>query len=469
MSGVWRVAGAAVFAALASGVMPAQIAPVQLTIEPARLIRGGTAILDISLQIQEGYFVPAQTRGSLKGAWVQALPPWLSRTLPTYPIPNSVRLPASDTAVLAYSGKVIIRLPVEVPAGVQGPNELGIRFGYQLCDSRSCGAFVTLDARANFNVEGPPQSQDLLAYRLDSRRVVIVTQMLQRLSTEPTDVIRPLAQFIPQVAILPDRHEARSRFVRDFRLGARWTIASKSSRFRAIAEQPAIVSWRCGGDQAPLAVVARVTDEAFISERAKYFLASPNEPGSNQPPVSADLRLDDTQRRELEEVLDLQMRITVPSLFPPVPYIQNPAAQPRETEYDRRVLAGQGRLIYHVEAFKLAPDLNPRLYVRAYWKVGARAQTGLTLWLRFDGRHFSVEQTDASVSRSARYLEFKDLGSQLAAQPEYAGMLLNVIPASDGWAYLIIGRRGYEGGGVSVLKYSPAGPRDTGIAYGFGC
>src|SRR5437867_9498740 len=142
--------------------------------------------------------------------------------MPTYPIPNSVRLPASDTAVLAYSGKVIIRMPVEVPAGVQGPNELGIRFGYQLCDSRGCGEFATLDARANFNVEEPPQSQDLLAYRLDSRRVVIVMQMLHRLSTEPTDLIRPLAQFIPQVATLPDRHEARSRFVGHFRLGARW-------------------------------------------------------------------------------------------------------------------------------------------------------------------------------------------------------------------------------------------------------
>src|SRR5437773_7935660 len=154
MSGVWRIVAAAVFAALASGVMPGQIAPVQLTIEPARLIRGRTAILDISLQIQEGYFVPAQTRGSLKGAWVQALPPWLSRTLPTYPIPNSVRLPASDTAVLAYSGKVIIRLPVEVPAGVQGLNELGIRFGYQLCDSRSCGAFVTVGCQGQLQCGG---------------------------------------------------------------------------------------------------------------------------------------------------------------------------------------------------------------------------------------------------------------------------------------------------------------------------
>ena len=107
--------------------------------------------------------------------------------------------------------------------------------------------------------------------------------------------------------------------------------------------------------------------------------------------------------------------------------------------------------------------------MRAYWKIGARAQTGLTLWLRFDGQRFSVEQTDATISRLARYLEFKDLGLQLAARPEYAGMLLNVVPAADGWAYVIIGRRGYENAVVSVWKYSPAGPRDTGIGYSYGC
>jgi len=267
MSGAWRVVGAAVFAALASGGMQAQTAPVQLTIGPAKLIRGRTAILDISLQIPEGYSVPAETRGSLKGAWLQSLPPWLSRTLPTYPIPGLVRLPASDTAVLAYSGKLTIRMPVEVPSGVHGPSELGIRFGYQLCDSHACGAFATLDSRANFNVEEPKRSQDLLAYRLDSQHVVIVTQMLHRFSIEPTDLIRPLARFIPQVAILPERHEARSRFVGDFRLGARWTIASKSSSFRAIAEQPAIVAWRFAGDEVTLAIVARVTNEPFVRER----------------------------------------------------------------------------------------------------------------------------------------------------------------------------------------------------------
>ena len=457
------------FAAMAAGAMTAQIAPVQLTIEPATLIRGRTAIVDISLQIPTGYFIPAETRGSLKGAWLQPDSPWLSRGFPTYPIPDSARLPGSDARVFAYSGKWTVRMPVDVPPGVTGPNELGVRFGYQLCDSRACGAFATLQSTANFNVEESPQSQDRLAYRVDSQRVVIVTEMLNALTSEPSDLIRPLAQLIPQVAILPEGHEARSRFAGDLRMGARWTIASNGSRYAAIAEQPAIVSWRGGGNEAPLAVMARVTDTKFVKERAKYFVASPNEQTTNQQPLSIDLQLDEMRRRELEELLDRQMRITLPSVLAPVAYIQNPAAQPKETEYDRQLQAGKGRVVYHLEAFQLAPDQDPRLYVRAYWKIGARAHTGLTLWLRFDGQHFSVEQTDATISRLARYLEFKNLGPQLAAQPEYAGMLLNIVPAADGWAYVIMGRRGYESAVVSVWKYSSAGPRDTGIAYSYGC
>jgi hypothetical protein len=73
------------------------------------------------------------------------------------------------------------------------------------------------------------------------------------------------------------------------------------------------------------------------------------------------------------------------------------------------------------------------------------------------------------VSHFARYAELKSVGSDIAARPEYAGMLLNVIPASDGWAYLIMGVRGYESTKVSVMKYSPNGPLDTGIGFAYGC
>ena len=159
----------------------------------------------------------------------------------------------------------------------------------------------------------------------------------------------------------------------------------------------------------------------------------------------------------------------MPTVFAPDPTIQNPVFQPKETVYDEQVRSGQARMVDHIEAFMLAPDAQPRLYVRAYWQVGSIAQTGMTLWLRFDGRHFSVEQADASASWAARVAEMQSTGSDIAARPEYAGMLLNVIPASDGWAYLIMGVRGYERMQVSVMKYSPNGPRDTGIGYSYGC
>jgi len=156
-------------------------------------------------------------------------------------------------------------------------------------------------------------------------------------------------------------------------------------------------------------------------------------------------------------------------LFAPDPRPIRADAQPRESPYDRRVREGQGRLTYHVEAFRVAPDGATRLFVRAYWVIGPRAQTGLTLWIRFDGTSFSVERSDAGVSRFAQYAEAKEMGLDFAAQPEYAGALLNVIPAADGWAYLIMGVRGYESAGVSVWKYSPFGPQDTGVRYGYGC
>ena len=87
--------------------------------------------------------------------------------------------------------------------------------------------------------------------------------------------------------------------------------------------------------------------------------------------------------------------------------------------------------------------------------------------MRFDGRHFEVEQTDAGITRFAR-IELVRTGT-IASRADYAGMLLNVIAADDGWAYIIMGRQGYESQGVWVYKYSPTGPRETGIAYGFGC
>jgi hypothetical protein len=140
MSGLlwtWRMGLCVMFALFLAGMVAAQVSPaVQLTIEPTPS-RGGTAWFDVRLQIPQGYFVPAESRGALKGAWLQPLPPFFSRPLPTYPIPDTVALPGSDQPLLAYSGTLVVRVPVFVGA-LKGIEELSVRFGYQLCDPRTC-------------------------------------------------------------------------------------------------------------------------------------------------------------------------------------------------------------------------------------------------------------------------------------------------------------------------------------------
>src|SRR5215831_7098235 len=99
MSWTSRVRICAVLAFFLPDIVVAQVSPrVQLTIEP-QPAHGSTAWFDVRLQIPGGYFIPAESRGALKGAWVQTSG-WSTRQLPTYPIPGAVALPGSDRPVL---------------------------------------------------------------------------------------------------------------------------------------------------------------------------------------------------------------------------------------------------------------------------------------------------------------------------------------------------------------------------------
>jgi hypothetical protein len=125
-----------------------------------------------------------------------------------------------------------------------------------------------------FGVPATPATHDLLAYRIDSQRVAIVTEKLGPVSREPVELVRPLAQLIPQLEIVSQTHQARSGFTGNLVMGGHWTISSNGARFAAVAEQPAVVSWLCEGPSAPLAIIARVPDKRFANDQAKYFLAS---------------------------------------------------------------------------------------------------------------------------------------------------------------------------------------------------
>jgi hypothetical protein len=450
---------------LAAGAQGA--APLALKIEPATLTRDRVTVVTFTVEIPEGRFIPAETRGGLQGAWLQPTVDWFDAgELPTFPMPEEVHLRGSGVPLLAYRGTIGVRLPVDVWGGVTGENELVVRFGYQLCDMDRCAGMQTIEARASFQIQEPSTPEDALAFRVDSSRIAIV---LNRQS--PTDrglTYTPMSAQVGPIAVLPRGHVARSAFSGDASLDSRWYALSDGPAFAAGAEQPAALHPDCA-DTMSLALIARIADRSFSQEGAKYFLARPAlataGPVPSLPSLAMKLVLTQSQRRDLEDLIERQLRITLPSVF--APSLMRYQSAP-ETADDRIIRDGHARMTYHMEAFKLAPDSDPRLFVRAYWRVADRSQTGLTLWIRLAGQRFLVERSNARVTTFA-HLEESRSGSDLAASASSAGVLLNVVPASDGWSYLIIGRSGYESRGVSVWKYSPNGPLRAGIEWGSGC
>jgi hypothetical protein len=475
MSQRWHVAAAVTILFAITALTEGQ-SDVGVTLEPSRFTRDRTAVLRVTVGIPDGHYIPAETTGTLQGAWLQVVEGGFDvRQFPTYPAPGLARPPGATADVLAYKGTITILVPVDVAPGVTGARRLTLEFGYQLCDSIDCSPFATKTVRQTVFVDEPDDPADSLAFRIDSSRAAIVLDRHITVARNAAELGgRPLARFAIQLLAVPDTEQAGAQLRGEIGPASPWTIRSNGRTYRAVVEEPAAFAGNCGNyDDTQLTLVARVGQSSFGNEPAKYFLASrADSAGASIGPLtsaSVNMHLTDSQRRELEEVIGRQLRITLPSLFAPDPRITRPGAPPTESIDDRRIREGRGRLAYHVEAFRAAPDGDPRLFVRAYWTVGARSQTGLTLWIRFDGTSFSVERSDASVSRFARYAEAKSMGLDIAARPEYAGTLLNVIPAADGWAYLITGGRGYESAGVSVWKYSPLGPQSTGVRYGYGC
>lgn len=452
-------------APLTSGAQGAQAADLDIRIVSTTLERGRTSTIVVELTIPETWFVPAETRGLLGGAWVRpATSGLLDRDLAMFPVPAETRLPGTDGPLLAYSGTVSVRVPVAVAPGLSGPTNVEVHVGYQLCDTTRCLPFRLGTAEREMTIRDPVTAPGSLAFRVDESTVAILVDRSHPVDRSLSFAWR-MPGFVQPLEELPEGHPARAGFRDDGAVGSRWQLLSSHARFDVTGSRPAAMHGGCG--DMSLALMGEPRSTAFADEPAKFFLALPAGLPVSDPPrrIARSPRLTADQRRELEALIDGQMRITLPGLFAPDPLGHDRPAV--ETGYERRVREGEGRLAYHLEAWSVAPDEHARLYVRAHWALNGLARIGLTLWIRFDGRSFVVEQSSAAVSRMARYM--RRIFGNTAERPEFAGMLLNVIPQPDGWAYVIMGRSGYESSSVTVRKYSPNGPMDTGIVYAHGC
>ena len=469
----------ALFAFLGVSVTANQSAQVRVSIATGAWVSAGTAVLDVVVDIPPGHFIPAETQGTLRGvALLPARHSATSRSLATFPATGSVRLPGADAPVLAYSGRTTIQLPIEMfPITVAATRlsrfpvtqDVSVEFWYQLCDSRACEPVTsqTVDGK----IVSMPRAAiaQSIAFRFGESHVAVVLpeRFIPDQPAWEEESVR--LGFVMPLRRLPADHSALSQFTGNLANGASWAITSTRGDFVGTVERPTAFNGDCGAPM-PLGVVLSVADAGFARERMKFYLAKPGRATQDIArvhPVATNLRLTDADRRALEDVLNKQMRMTLPSALAPDPEISNPTQQPKESPYHTRIRNGEGQLVYHVEAFRVAPDADPRLFVRAYWALHGVARTGLILWIRFDGSRFVVERTDAHVSRYAGLDTF--FGSAPAARPDLGGMLLNVIPAEDGWAYILMGDAVYEAAGITVWKYSPFGPVSMGLEYVHGC
>jgi len=307
-----------------------------------------------------------------------------------------------------------------------------------------------------------------LAARADDRRLVIFTPWWRPLERSLSFTTMASDSAHQHLAELPENHAARSDFVREYSIGSRWTVTTGSRSLDVVANKAGAVYGACE-DRMRSVLVADVNPSSTAGESGTYSLATPAEKGPHTLPTSVarTTALTDAQKSELEILVRRQLRVTMPTMFAPKSSLWG--FEVNKTDFDRRIERGEGQTIINVRTFRPAPDGVDRLYVRAHWLFDGEPGAGINLWIRFDGRSFAVEQTDATAMRSTRVLARYYPDPQRPRYPTSTGSDLSVLPAPDGWAYLIRTIEGYEYVRVQLLKYSANGPTGAVILFDYGC
>ncbi|HEY2906857.1 MAG TPA: hypothetical protein VGJ29_13230 [Vicinamibacterales bacterium] len=462
------IAPSIVAGAIGAVSIAAQSAPaVHIVHTTFSLHRGQTTFVRVRVEIPPGNYVPAESRGPFSGARLEVISTSiLNRELPTYPTPTPHTLPGLRQPVLAYEGSIDIGMPLFAAPGLNGAQTLHLAFTNQMCDSKRCGPVETMDAVEPANIVEPIAEPFSIAFRLDASRVVIpLTRDYSAVRPDNLREEEPLGTLGPAFTAVPDAQNASVSADDGMHIGDVWTILSNGYAHRASVQHVGFLADGCG-DPGSGALSAMASD-TLQRDPAKYFLAARSSIAAVVRNRAASASLDTARRTALVDLLNRQFRATYPSIMAPLslgPGNKGAAQAPRASDvrFDRAVEQGLAKLTYDVQAFRLSPDQRRQFLVRAAWTAGNQS-LHMSFWLRSDGREFIVEQTDAWWARQSR------LNPGMFGGRDFSPLILNVVPAADGWSYVIVGRRWYESISISALKYSAAGLKHTGIAYSYGC
>jgi hypothetical protein len=307
---------------------------------------------------------------------------------------------------------------------------------------------------AQQSADAPPPTDWRVAFRVDDTRFVVTTMgeegavaLTQReVHALTTPRHTAVAQYLGTIFEMPsDRvSEIVPRPVPP--IGQRWMLdAGRAGTFALTVERYVIAEVECDERWGVMLTASPDAAPRLASVREKYFVARVAGAGDASTAVASvgpvAVTLTPAQRSQLESLL-----------------------RARATS-----MPSTARVDYDVQAFRLTPDGDPRLFVRAEVRAGGRIDSLLGAWVRLRATgDLEIERIDDRAAALPRLREMR----HVVVGREYVGRILNVVDTNhDGWGEVFVVRDGYESRTIEVLEYphSPADPPRVVASWATGC
>jgi len=261
-------------------------------------------------------------------------------------------------------------------------------------------------------------------------------------------------------------------------VGDHWLLdAGRSGSFHFTVERFVLGYKDCGEAWGVVGTVASAEGRRFAAVRDKYYAARLDlTPAAARPATTlgpVQYVLDEHHRSELIALLEGERQRTWPAVRDEA-QIDRARAEARGLReplrwkaLDERFDRGEGQLRFDYQTFRLTPDGDPRLFVRAWWRIDRNQVYAVVAWIRVS-RTLTIDYTDASASRWMRFGEFR---SQRLDNSNL-GLVLSVFDLDgDGQAEILMSVTGYESRNLDLFVY-PRSPESSPVkitTYSDGC
>lgn len=246
----------------------------------------------------------------------------------------------------------------------------------------------------------------------------------------------------------PDSHALHffPEIVQNTHPGEQWMLSvSSDTAIPVVIDRAVIAPTGCSLALGFLATVRPDQQAAFAASSQEYFVVrrmpveSADTPAQSHiadisqwkaPPVLRKQIEQQLNQRMQQEVAKIDARLVANAASPGASASESPIgpARPRLKEWihaDHALIRGEGALDYDIRALRLTPDGDPRLFVRARWKLVDSPVFLMTAW--FKTAPFSEESAKAEASNTESL--------KLAAfQPEPARTQAVLLSSDSSWS-----------------------------------